>query len=65
VSYLDDIYNVEIREFRPGDAVARNIERKELRACRFSLKDMASVEAAMSRVVKIPQRSFATSSVLA
>lgn len=33
VSYLDDIYNVEIQESRPGDAVARNIERKDLRAC--------------------------------
>lgn len=33
VSYMDDIYNVEIRESRPGDAVVRNIERKDLRAC--------------------------------
>jgi hypothetical protein len=33
VSYLDDIYNVEIRESRPGDVVARNIDRKDLRAC--------------------------------
>ena len=33
VSYMDDIYNVEIRESRPGYAVVRNIERKDLRAC--------------------------------
>ena len=33
VSYLDDIYNVEIWESRPGGAVARTIERKDLRAC--------------------------------
>lgn len=33
VSYVDDIYNVEIQESRPGDVVARNIERKDLRAC--------------------------------
>ena len=33
VSYVDDIYNVEIRESRPGDAMVRNIERKDLRAC--------------------------------
>ena len=33
VSYMDDIYNVEIRESRPGNAVVRNIERKDLRAC--------------------------------
>lgn len=33
VSYLDDIYNVEIRESRPGNAKAREIERKDLRAC--------------------------------
>ena len=33
VSYMDDIYNVEIRESRPGDAMVRNIERKDLRAC--------------------------------
>ena len=33
VSYMDNIYNVEIRESRPGDAMVRNIERKDLRAC--------------------------------
>ena len=33
VSYLDDIYNVAIRESRPDDTVTRNVERKELRAC--------------------------------
>jgi hypothetical protein len=33
VSYLDDIYNVEIRESRPGEALARSIERKDLRTC--------------------------------
>ncbi len=33
VSYMDNIYNVEIRESRPGDAVVRNIKRKDLRAC--------------------------------
>lgn len=33
VSYLDDIYNVEIREHRPGDAVARSVDRVDLQAC--------------------------------
>lgn len=33
VSYLDDIYNVEIREFQPGSTVDREIERKDLRTC--------------------------------
>jgi hypothetical protein len=33
VSYLDSIYNVEIRESRPGDTTARKIERRDLRAC--------------------------------
>lgn len=33
VSYLDDIYNVEIRESQPGHGRSRSIERKELRNC--------------------------------
>jgi hypothetical protein len=33
VSYLDDIYNVEIRESRPGDGMVRDIRRKDLRTC--------------------------------
>lgn len=33
VSYLDDIYNVEIQESRPGGAIARDIRRKDLRSC--------------------------------
>lgn len=33
VSYLDDIYNVEIQEFLPGDTTARDVGREDLRAC--------------------------------
>lgn len=34
VSYVDDIYNVEIRESRPGDSASRRIARRDLRTCR-------------------------------
>lgn len=33
VSYRDDIYNVEIREMRPGGAPARRLRQQDLRAC--------------------------------
>lgn len=33
VSYLDNIYNVQIRESRPGDVASRKIPRRDLRAC--------------------------------
>ena len=33
VSYLDNIYNVQIRETRPGDVASRKIPRRDLRAC--------------------------------
>lgn len=33
VSYHDDIYNVAIRETRPGDTMARDVERRDLRTC--------------------------------
>ena len=34
VSYVDDIYNVEIRESRPDDPGSRRITRRDLRTCR-------------------------------
>lgn len=33
VSYLDDIYNVQIRETQPGDPAARKVPRRDLRSC--------------------------------
>ena len=33
VSYVDDIYNVEIQESQPGETTARDIRRKSLRSC--------------------------------
>ena len=34
VRYVDDIYNVEIRETHPGNPASLDIERQDLRACR-------------------------------
>jgi len=34
VSYVDDIYNVEIRETRPGASASHEIEKRELNTCR-------------------------------
>lgn len=34
VSYVDDIYNVRIRESAPGDSAGRELERRDLGACR-------------------------------
>ena len=33
VSYEDDIYNVQIREGRPGESATRKVPRKDLRSC--------------------------------
>ena len=33
VSYLDDLYNVQIDESQPGNAAPRRISRRDLRAC--------------------------------
>lgn len=33
VSYVDDIYNVEIHESRPGETMSRRIARRDLRTC--------------------------------